>query len=269
MTIMTAQEMRRLLYRHYAARCAVLFEIASDPRQEEPGTPRQRARIIDALTVQRARKPGIGPLDLMAIEIKVSRPDFLTDIRNPAKQAGWREIAHRHAYAVPDGLVKPEEIPAGSGLLVAKTRPGGYQLLEWGRRAPYTETPELRSWLTLSLAWRMAEAEAKVRGLTGMTGDSATAEDLRGELQHVRGLLDKANAEAHRARDVAGKWRDAYAMQADLPCAHCGNPVRYRGPRGMSGWRHTVPADEMACLQVRHRYSQVYPADAVEPPEAS
>jgi hypothetical protein len=266
---MTAQDMRGMLYRHYSGRCAVLFEIGSDARVEGPGVsgfPRHRARRIDALTVSAARKKGIGPLDLMAIEIKVDRRDFLSDVRDPAKQAGWREIAHRHAYAVPEGLAKPEEIPEGSGLLVARTSESGRRRwLEWERRAPYTQTPELRSWLTLTLAWRMSVAEAKIRGLSTSSPEGDTVEDLRGQLLHAQGEIGTLSSRLERAREEAGRWRTAYAVNGHLPCAHCAKPVKPKIRRGGFGdWQHVTAADEGPCSEIRAgkgRWVEVRPAD--------
>src|SRR5215471_18295625 len=114
---MTAADMRTAIYRHFSPRCAVLFEISTDQRLEtvmagETAVDLHRRHRIDVLVIQRARRADAGPLDLLALEIKVSRGDFLADVRDPAKQERWRQVAHRHAYAVPDGLVRPDELPA-------------------------------------------------------------------------------------------------------------------------------------------------------------
>ena len=254
----TAQDMRIALYRHFAGQAAVLFEISTNPREEAAADPRRlgvpllRRRAIDVLTVRTARKRGIGPLDLLAVEIKVDRGDYLTDIRDPAKQAGWREIAHRHAYAVPDGLVQPGEIPEGSGLLVAKpaTWDGGDRTVTWARRAPYTTAPDLPAWLTLRLAWRLSTAEAKIRGVAWETRDLAgdTPDDLRARLLEARAETERLTGRLNRARDETDTWRTAFAAAGYLPCAHCAQPVRpERISRGnFSGWRHRHPRTRRA-----------------------
>jgi hypothetical protein len=71
----------------------------------------KRQRRVDVLAVRAARKPRIGPVELLAVEIKVTRADFLADVRDPHKQARWRDLTHRMAYAVPEGLVKADEVP--------------------------------------------------------------------------------------------------------------------------------------------------------------
>ena len=57
------------------------------------------------------------------IEIKVSRSDFLADLRNKTeKHAALKDIQNRMKpnrffYAVPEGLVQPEEVPEYAGLI--------------------------------------------------------------------------------------------------------------------------------------------------------
>lgn len=57
------------------------------------------------------------------IEIKVSRSDFLADLRNKTekhdvlKDAKNRMRPNRFFYAVPEGLVQPEEVPEYAGLI--------------------------------------------------------------------------------------------------------------------------------------------------------
>lgn len=51
------------------------------------------------------------------VEVKVSRSDFLAEVRNPLKQERWLRHAHRAYYATPKDLVRVEEIPVGWGLI--------------------------------------------------------------------------------------------------------------------------------------------------------
>lgn len=279
MTTFTAADMQAAIYSKYVSRAAVLFEISSDARDDTrtlgDGTviPWKRARRIDVLTVQTARKRGLGPLDLMAIEIKVSRADFLADIRQPAKQAPWREIAHRHAYAAPEGLISPGEVPDGSGLLTVGRYGNGQYRVEWARKAPYGETPEIPAWLTLSLAWRMSAAEAKTRGLAWGTRDlGESAEELRGALVKARAELETLRGQRDRAKSEAGQWRKLAATGSRVPCAHCGKPVRPVSVRkAYPEWRHADNAHDDACSVIRQRLGRwvdIEPADPLpDPPE--
>lgn len=52
-----------------------------------------------------------------AFEIKVSRGDFLKDIKDSLKQRGARLYATNFFYVAPEGLIKPEEVPVWAGLM--------------------------------------------------------------------------------------------------------------------------------------------------------
>lgn len=264
---LTAQQMRLALYRHYVGQYAVLFEVSTDLRQEAAAPGGLRRRAIDVLLVRRARRRGIGELDTLAIEIKVSRSDFLADVKDPAKQAGWRETASRHAYAVPAGLVRADEIPARSGLLAVKQF-GGSHYVEWAKRVPYSGVRTIPAWLTLALAYRMSEAEAKVRGLSSdMQHAGESLEELRGALAKARADLERVNGRHDRALTEAKSWRAAFAAAGGVvPCKHCGQPVKPKSLRGgyFSMWRHVSSEHDAPCEQMRPRYSWVDPADDLD-----
>lgn len=248
--VLTAVDMQRALYRHMVAQWAVLFEISTGGLQVDILRGGARRRRIDMLCVRNARKAGIGPLDLLAVEIKVSRSDFFTDVREPAKQAPWREVAHRHAFAVPRGLIRREEVPAGSGLLtVGEDR--RFNDVKWEVRAPYSISPEIPSWLTLALAYRLSAAEAKTRGLSTTTdGDP---ESLRGELVHARQQIDRLSRAHDRALAEAREWRTAYAATGGLPCRWCEQQVKPVSVRRgqFTDWRHVDRGHDAKCEEIR------------------
>lgn len=53
----------------------------------------------------------------VAYEIKHSRADFLSDIKNENKRKSYLEIADKLYYVCPDKLIKKEEMPEGCGLI--------------------------------------------------------------------------------------------------------------------------------------------------------
>jgi hypothetical protein len=53
-------------------------------------------------------------------EIKVSRSDFLQDVRNPEKRAGYAQLAEAVYYAAPAGMISVEEVPEECGLVVER-----------------------------------------------------------------------------------------------------------------------------------------------------
>lgn len=56
-------------------------------------------------------------LDARVFEIKVSRSDFLSDVTS-GKWQGYLRWCNAVTFAVPEGLVKRDEVPAGCGLMV-------------------------------------------------------------------------------------------------------------------------------------------------------
>ena len=162
--------MKQALYLHFTAQgYAVLEEFCTSDAgvRLAKGT---RNRRIDVLCIRPARRLGIGPWELLAIEVKVSRGDFRSDIRNPAKQAPWRELAHRHAYAAPDGLIVPDEVPDGHGLLTVSDGVEGWDKVRWAREVRLEEkAPKLPARFLTTLAFRAATAEANARGRNPFT----------------------------------------------------------------------------------------------------
>ena len=64
-----------------------------------------------------------------AFEVKVTRGDMMNELDQPAKNKFWRENANRFWYVCAPGIVTPDEIPEGCGLLVAQRYQGGWHLV--------------------------------------------------------------------------------------------------------------------------------------------
>lgn len=107
----TAADVRAALVKHYAPPShRVFFEVSND-------TGTRAARWIDALAV------GIWPStghEIIGIEIKVSRSDWQREMKEPAKAQSLMRFCTRWFLACPNGLVKPDELPATWGMLVLK-----------------------------------------------------------------------------------------------------------------------------------------------------
>jgi len=54
-------------------------------------------------------------------EIKVSRADLLTDLRNASKRAGYQALSQQFYYVLAAGIAEPQEIPEDCGVIVADT----------------------------------------------------------------------------------------------------------------------------------------------------
>lgn len=61
-------------------------------------------------------EPTYQRLTAMAYEVKISRADFLADVTS-GKALGYLTYAGALAFAVPKGLVRKDEVPAGCGLI--------------------------------------------------------------------------------------------------------------------------------------------------------
>lgn len=196
-----------------------------------------------------------GGIDRLALEIKVSRADFLGDVRTPDKQAPWRALAHRHAYAVPAGLVEAHEVPSTSGLLRVHATPGSLWC-DWARPAPRAEiaTP-LPVAIVLDAFYRWSKAEALAKGLTGTNRRLASEEDLRREVERLTHENELLQGQVERAEDATAAWRRRYAVFAPPPCSTCGKPLRpaRRGRNSDIGylrWEHAAVDDE-PCRELR------------------
>lgn len=58
-----------------------------------------------------------GSHKAMAFEIKVSRSDFLSEIKKPEKRRLALHFSHEFYFAAPVGMIKPDELPPECGLL--------------------------------------------------------------------------------------------------------------------------------------------------------
>jgi len=94
---------------------ALFFELRNGTgRKKKSERKTDPSRYIDALAInlwpsKKHRR--------VAYEIKVSRADFLKEIKSPKKREWAEEISHQFYFVAPQGLIKKEEVPQGCGLL--------------------------------------------------------------------------------------------------------------------------------------------------------
>jgi hypothetical protein len=213
-------------------------------------------RRIDLLLVRPARKDGIGDLETIAVEVKVSRADFLSDVRNPFKQAPWREATTRHAYAVPRGLITPAEVPEGSGLLYVTADPSGWGDVEWAVRAPYrpNHAPQMPKRVIVALMHRIGQLEAATRAWNTTPAAAGSEQEVRAALHQANKAADRLSAALQRAENSRDAWKVAYSMLSPdgHPCKWCGQPAKPLNPQGgwFRKWRHLDPGHDEACKQL-------------------
>ncbi|MGD3153869.1 hypothetical protein [Tsukamurella tyrosinosolvens] len=75
--------------------------------------------------------------ELIGFEVKVSRSDWLAELRDPRKADVWRKHCYRWYLVVPDAGIVRDDLPAGWGLIAHGS--GGLRVT---RRAPALSTPE-------------------------------------------------------------------------------------------------------------------------------
>lgn len=86
---------------------ALMFEVGN-------GTGHKTSRHADAVVM------GLWPsrgLEVEGVEIKVSRQDWLNELKQPEKAEAVAQYCDRWWIAAPAGMVKPDELPASWGLL--------------------------------------------------------------------------------------------------------------------------------------------------------
>lgn len=271
----TAAGLQQALWRHFAGRYAVLVEVpARDPeadaRYQAATEARQayweasRAGATGLTRPDYVLGPGHrridvllwSPGDLIALELKVARSDYLADVRDPDKQRVWRELAHRHAYVVPHGLVgkADPDLPADSGLLVVTGAPpfGG---CSWAKRAPMRRNvpAELPPRTVSTLMHRLAWAEAHAKGLHTSAAEEHDAGALRAERDRLRRRLEVVGAREQRLQDRAEHYRKLASRDPGWPCQACGEALTARwSSRLGETWRHKAgAAADTACDAAR------------------
>lgn len=63
--------------------------------------------------------PSSGFLSVAA-EVKVSRGDWLREIKDTQKRASWKALVNQFYFCAPKDIIKPAEVPEGYGLLVPR-----------------------------------------------------------------------------------------------------------------------------------------------------
>ena len=112
----TAQDIRSAIRRRYTnKRAATTRYIIADEVRVGLGFHTysgNNARSIDTLVIDTYRD-----FRRTAFEVKVSRSDFLSDLAKPDKHTPALALCHDFYWIAPKGMISPDEIPAGMGLM--------------------------------------------------------------------------------------------------------------------------------------------------------
>jgi hypothetical protein len=168
----------------------------------------------------------------IAIEIKVSRSDLLSELKKPEKSAPFEAVADKFYLAVPKGLIKDTDpIPETWGILEVSTS-GTCRQVRKPTRNPNTEPMPLGG---LVEAFRRASrAETRIR--TATDEDPARIPELIKRLDSATQAEYRAKHAKDRATRALNDYMKAVADTGGWYCV-CGLPMAKPNARGLAGWR--------------------------------
>jgi hypothetical protein len=203
--------------RYCAPEYALLFEVGN-------ATGTQHRRWADAVAM--SLWPSRG-LELLGFEFKAYRQDWLKELKNPAKAEEIAQFCDRWYIVSAQGIVKPEEVPAGWGWLELKHTKKQLALAAAGedvdpptlvmqKEAPRREAPgALPRSFTAAMLRRASEADAAeveqiVRRQTTQIRNQAREDaqrDLRRERDEHEALRKRvAEFEAAAGFSIGNRW---------------------------------------------------------------
>lgn len=136
-------------------------------------------------------------------EIKVSRADYLAEVRNPEKRRLGMLLCNRFTFATPAGLVRPEEVPIDTGLVwVHPYEEGRLADVEEVVRAPWHDRGPPTVRFCAELARRCAPPPARELQGLGAAVARAKAEQrwIAEETARLVALRDAAQAQLDSAK---------------------------------------------------------------------
>lgn len=133
-----------------------------------------------------------GRFERITVEVKVSRADYLNEVRNPRKRRDGMLLSNRFYFATPAGLVSTEELPLDCGLL--EVDDDGH--ISRTADAPWRDSgPPTWSFLSVLAERAMHPLEHRRFGLqTEVLRTEQTLSRLRAELDVVTRKRENARA---------------------------------------------------------------------------
>ena len=96
------------------------------------------AMRVDTVT-NSTLKPREKYMSIHAIEVKVTRSDFNAEMKTPAKRLAAIHFSNYFSFAAPRGIIEPDEIPKGIGLIEFSGSKG-----KWIRNPVHTSLEPVR-----------------------------------------------------------------------------------------------------------------------------
>jgi hypothetical protein len=124
---------------------------------------------------------------VITYEVKASRSDFLTELKNPGKRKLAEDYSNETWFAAPKGIIKPQEVPDGWGLLEFSDCLAPRRTVQ----ARYREMRELPTWFVAYIGRRLANESGerpvvRERSLLKYLGRELTEDGLNAYIrEHV------------------------------------------------------------------------------------
>ncbi len=238
---MKSEDVRKALARKFPAPEYALFYEVSD------ATGGRHSRSADAIAM------GLWPsrgLSLQGFEIKVSRSDWLSEMRNPAKAEAIARFCTYWWIVTPPGIVKDGELPEGWGLY--EVQPNGIRCV---KQAPKLEPQPIEMPFLAALLRRADEhAKASVREAMRKETESLresvavqVRQQVESERQFIRSQDEAARGTLEQIKKAAGlgpgedtdgklfRFFDAEGFGRAVGMVHrLGITATYSGLRGIS-----------------------------------
>lgn len=181
------------------------------------GTGMQTGRRADAvvMNVWPSKK-----YQVHCFEVKVSRADFMHEMKDPAKAEAVGQFCDFFWLAVPVGLVQVEEVPVTWGLI--ELTKGGLRVK---KQAPLREAVEFSRSFAASLL-RAGEDRGE-RHIEKLVQERTKGVERRAQ-ENAERRFEKALAEQKSRNDALERWRQAFEAEFGI------RPATYRPPEEMA-----------------------------------
>lgn len=171
------------------------FEVGND-------TGTRVTRHADAVAI------GIWPStghQVHGFEVKVSRTDFLNEMKDPSKSQAIFRFCHRWSLATPPGLVRVDELPPNWGLVTFDGKS-----LRTVRAAPLLAPEPMTAGFVAALVRRAGEIDAGLLAEAEAKGKKAAEDVFKANVERSRrDVTERSTAEAKEAIEFQNKMKEA------------------------------------------------------------
>jgi len=176
----TAQMIKALLSnRHPPGEWVLIYELSNGTGYN----PNQR--YVDAFALNCWPSKGFTRI---AYEIKVSRSDFINELKRPEKRQWAMEVSHQFWFACAPGVAEKSEIPEGCGLLVASKNG---KMLRAQVQAKHREAGQLAGNEIAAMLRRLDDREDRRNVYWKYAGRDLTEDDLKDIIANNRDWADQ------------------------------------------------------------------------------